>query len=65
LVQIRNSEQVEDVRLQYVPTVYQGSTMIPAEFIKRILGGDVIFDTTAKKTILHFCEKTPSSEIRK
>lgn len=65
LVQIRNSEQVEDVRLQYVPTVYQGSTMIPAEFIKRILGGDVIFDTTAKKTILHFCEKTPSSGIRK
>jgi hypothetical protein len=64
LVQIRNSEQIEDVRMQFVPTVYQGSTMIPAEFIKRILGGDVIFDTAAKKTIIHFCEKTPSSGIK-
>jgi hypothetical protein len=65
LVQIRNAEQIEDVRLQFVPTVYQGSTMIPAEFIKRILGGDVLFDTTSKKTIIHFCEKTPSSGVKK
>lgn len=65
LVQIRSQEQIEDVRLQFVPTVYQGSTMIPAEFIKRILGGDVLFDAEIKKTIIHFCEKTPSLGLKK
>jgi hypothetical protein len=65
IVQIRNQDHIEDVRLQYVPTVYQGSMMVSAEFIKRILAGDILLDTSSKKVIIHFCEKTVSQETKK
>jgi hypothetical protein len=39
--------------------------MVSAEFIKRILAGDILLDTSSKKVIIHFCEKTVSQETKK
>jgi len=58
VVQIRSGSEVEEVRLQYMPTIYQGAMMIPAEFIKRIWAGDLMMDPDLKKVIMHFCEKS-------
>ncbi len=60
IVQIRSGKLINDVRLQFPPTVHQGSMMVSAEFIKRILGGDLIIDADKGQIIIHFCLKTIS-----
>ncbi len=57
LVQVRQDGEIIDIRLQNVPTMHQGSMMIPSEFIKRILMGDVLLDTLSRRVIIHFCEE--------
>lgn len=56
-VRIRSAARVEKIDLLYAPTLYKGSIMVPAEFLKKILGGEVIYDLSNARIFVNFCDK--------
>jgi hypothetical protein len=57
VVRISSGARVEKIELLYSPTLYKGSIMVPAEFLKKILGGEVIYDLSNARMFVNFCDK--------
>lgn len=56
-VRIKMGSRNEKIDLLYTPTLYKGSLMVPAEFLKKILGGEVIYELSNSRIFVNYCDK--------
>jgi hypothetical protein len=59
-VRIKEGEKWEKIELLYSPTLFKGSIMIPLEFLKKILGGEIVYDLSNNRVFVNFCDKGES-----
>ena len=59
MIRVRTGLKTEKIELLYTPTLYKGSVMVPVEFLKKILGGEAIYqlDPPDNRVFVNFCDK--------
>jgi hypothetical protein len=52
---IKSPSSEVEITLKNPPTIFDGNIVIPAEFLDKVLNGDVVYDSIEGKIISKFC----------
>jgi hypothetical protein len=57
-IRIKSNGKSENIVMDYPPLLINNVIMIPSEFLKKILGAELLFDVDEKKLLINFCDRS-------
>lgn len=57
-IRIKSQGKSENIVMDHPPLLINKTIMIPSEFLKKILGAELLFDVDEKKLLINFCDRS-------
>ena len=56
-IRVKSNGKSENIEMDYPPLLTNKTIMIPSEFLKKVLGAELLFDEDEKKLLINFCDR--------